>query len=57
MKHGRAASERERPGLGVRLRPRRAASEHEQPGHCVQLRLYEMPLSLREHPVGWLEQS
>ena len=35
----------------------RAAWEREQPGHCVQLRLCEMPLSLREHFLGSLEQS
>lgn len=57
MKHGRAASERERTEHCVQLRPCRAASERERPGHCVQLRLCEMPLSLREHLLGSLEQS
>jgi hypothetical protein len=57
MKHRRAASERAQPGHGVQLRPRRAASERERPGHCVHLRLCEMPLSLREHLLGSLEQS
>jgi hypothetical protein len=57
MKHRWAASEREWPGHCVQLRPCRAASERERPGHCVQLRLCEMPLSLREHLLGSLEQS
>jgi hypothetical protein len=39
------------------MKHRRAASEREPPGHCVQLRLCEMPLSLREHLLGSLEQS
>jgi hypothetical protein len=38
------------------MKHRRAASERE-PGHCVQLRLCEVPLSLREHFLGSLEQS
>jgi hypothetical protein len=43
--------------LSGTMKHRRAASEREQPGHCVQLRLCEMPLSLREHLPGSLEQS
>jgi len=39
------------------MKHRRAASERERPGHCVQRRLCEMPLSLREHLLGSLEQS
>jgi hypothetical protein len=39
------------------MKHRRAASEREPPGHCVQLHLREMPLSLREHLLGSLEQS
>ena len=35
----------------------RAASEREPPGHCVQLRLCEIPLALREHLLGSLEQA
>jgi len=40
-----------------RMKHRRRASERERPGHYVQLRLSEMPLSLREHLLGSLEQS
>jgi hypothetical protein len=36
---------------------RQAASGREPPGHCVQLRLCEIPLPLREHLLGSLEQS
>jgi len=36
---------------------RRAASEREPPGHCEQLPLCEIPLPLREHLLGSLEQS
>jgi hypothetical protein len=39
------------------MKRRRAASEREPPGHCVQLRLCEIPLPLREHLLGSLEQS
>jgi len=39
------------------MKHRLAASEREPPGHHVQLRLAEMPLSLREHLPGSLEQS
>ena len=39
------------------MKHRRAASERELPGHCVQLRLFEIPLPLREHLLGSLEQS
>jgi len=42
---------------GGTMKHRRVASEREQPGHCVQLYLCEMPLSLREHLLGSLEQS
>ena len=43
--------------LSGTMKHRRAASEREPPGHCVQLRLCEVPLSLREHLLGSLEQS
>jgi hypothetical protein len=39
------------------MKHRRIASEPEPPEHYVQLRLCEMPLSLREHPLDLLEQS
>jgi hypothetical protein len=39
------------------MKHRRAASAREQQGHYVQLSLREMPLSLREHFPGSLEQS
>ncbi len=39
------------------MKHRRGASEREPPGDYVQLRLCEMPLSLREHLLGSLEQS
>jgi hypothetical protein len=39
------------------MKHRRAASEREPPRHYVQLRLCEMPLLLREHLLGSLEQS
>jgi hypothetical protein len=39
------------------MKHRRAASEREPPGHYVQLRLCEIPLPLREHLLGSLEQS
>ncbi len=43
--------------LSGTMKHRRAAPEREPPGHCVQLRLREVPLSLREHLLGSLEQS
>jgi hypothetical protein len=43
--------------LSGTMKHRRAAWEREPPGHCVQLRLCEIPLSLREHFLGSLEQS
>ncbi len=43
--------------LSGTMKHRRAASEREPPGHCVQLRLCEIPLPLREHLLGSLEQS
>jgi hypothetical protein len=43
--------------LSGTMNHRRAASEHEPPGHCVLLRLCEIPLPLREHLLGSLEQS
>jgi hypothetical protein len=39
------------------MKHRPTASERERPGHYVQLHLREMPLSLREHLPGSLEQS
>ena len=43
--------------LSGTMKHRRAASELEPQGHCVQLRLCEIPLPLREHLLGSLEQS
>jgi hypothetical protein len=43
--------------LSGTMKHRRIASEREPPGRCVQLRLCEMPLLLREHFLGSLEQS
>jgi len=43
--------------LSGTMKHRRVASDREPPGHCVQLRLREIPLSLREHFLGSLEQS
>jgi hypothetical protein len=39
------------------MKHRWVASERESPEQRVQLRLCEMPLSLREHPLDLLEQS
>ena len=39
------------------MKYRWAASEREPPAHYAQRRLCEMPLSLREHLLGLLEQS
>jgi len=43
--------------LSGTMKHRRAASEREPPGHYAQLRSCEIPLSLREHFPGSLEQS
>jgi hypothetical protein len=42
--------------LSGTMKHRRAASEREPPGHCVQLSLCEIPLRVREHFLGSLEQ-
>jgi len=43
--------------LSGMMKHRRAASEREPPARYVQLRLCEVPLPLREHLLGSLEQS
>jgi hypothetical protein len=43
--------------LSGTMKHRRAASGREPPAHYAQLCLCEMPLSLREHLLGSLEQS